>query len=91
MVFACRNCDYQEKATTNRVYRHVVSYVPSEQNTINADILSDSTLPRTNTLPCPKCGYEEVLYFQSQSLNPEAKMTLYYVCCNSNCMYKWTS
>ncbi|OMJ10335.1 DNA-directed RNA polymerases II, IV and V subunit 9B [Smittium culicis] len=91
LLFACRNCDYQEKSDTNCVYRHEVIYTPSEQTMVISDLSTDPTLPRTNLIPCPKCSYEEAVHFQSQSRHPDTRMTLYYVCCNPNCQYRWSS
>ncbi|KAJ1960663.1 DNA-directed RNA polymerase II core subunit rpb9 [Dipsacomyces acuminosporus] len=91
LMFACRNCDHQEEAENNCVYRHEVIHIPSEQTMVITDLSSDPTLPRTNQIPCPKCQYEEAVYFQSQSRHPDTRMTLYYVCCRPTCQYRWTS
>ncbi|PVU88281.1 hypothetical protein BB561_005941 [Smittium simulii] len=91
LFYACRNCEYQEKADNNCLYRHEVAYIPSEQTMVITDLSSDPTLPRTNIVPCPKCGHEEAVFFQSQSRHPDTRMTLYYVCCNKTCQYRWTS
>ncbi|KAI7826434.1 hypothetical protein BX661DRAFT_171690 [Kickxella alabastrina] len=89
--FACRNCDYQEEADNNCVYRHEVTHIPSEQTMVITDLCSDPTLPRTETVPCPKCAGQNAVYFQSQSRHPDTRMTLYYVCANQQCQHRWQS
>ncbi|ORX93728.1 DNA-directed RNA polymerase II subunit I [Basidiobolus meristosporus CBS 931.73] len=90
LLFACRNCDHQEESDNNCVYRHQIVHVPSEQTMILTDLGFDPTLPRTN-IACPSCGHTEAVFFQSRSRRPETKMTLFYVCCNSDCNHRWVS
>ncbi|PIA16942.1 DNA-directed RNA polymerase II subunit RPB9 [Coemansia reversa NRRL 1564] len=91
LMYACRNCNYEEEAQNNCVFRHGVLHVPSEKTMMVTDLGSDPTLPRTTEVPCPKCSGLLAVYFQSQSRHSETRMTLYYVCCNRNCQHRWQS
>ncbi|KAI8870466.1 Zgc:103515 [Ramicandelaber brevisporus] len=91
LYYACKVCDYQEKAQEQLVHRQQVAHVANETTAIVADLASDPTLPRTNEIPCPRCGHNEVVYFQSQSIHPDTRLTLYYLCCNTSCSHRWTS
>ncbi|KAF9314492.1 DNA-directed RNA polymerase II core subunit rpb9, partial [Podila minutissima] len=76
LMFACRNCDYQEEADNNCVYRNEIVHAPA--------------YPRTR-MRCAKCGHEEAVFFQAQGHSAEMKMTLYYICCNKQCGHRWFS
>ncbi|ORX62195.1 DNA-directed RNA polymerase II subunit I [Hesseltinella vesiculosa] len=89
LLFACRNCQFEEPADNACVFRHEVVHAPSEQTMVLADLSSDPTLPRAN-LSCPKCSYHETVFFQSSSRRTDAKMTLFYVCGNRACGHRWT-
>ncbi|KAJ2755416.1 DNA-directed RNA polymerase II subunit RPB9 [Coemansia nantahalensis] len=89
--YACRNCDYKEPADNYCVFRHEVLHIPSERTMVVTDLGSDPTLPRTQDVPCPKCNRTKVVYFQSQSRHADTPMTLYYVCCWSECKHRWQS
>ncbi|KAL1919052.1 uncharacterized protein VTP21DRAFT_2433 [Calcarisporiella thermophila] len=89
LLFACRNCDHQEEATGNCVYRHDIQHGPSEQTMVLTDLSADPTLPRAK-VPCPRCGHEEAVFFQSSARRADTKMTLFYVCCNRVCGHRWT-
>ncbi|KAJ1914985.1 DNA-directed RNA polymerase II core subunit rpb9 [Tieghemiomyces parasiticus] len=91
LFFACRNCDHSEVAKSNCVYVHEIKHAPSEQTMVITDLSADPTLPRTTDLQCPKCGYNEAVFFQTQSRSADSRMTLYYVCCNKECSHRWTS
>ncbi|KAI9277862.1 DNA-directed RNA polymerase II subunit RPB9 [Sporodiniella umbellata] len=89
LMFACRNCEYEEDAENYCVYRHEIVHAPSEQTMVLHDLGTDPTLPRAN-LPCPRCGHPEAVFFQSSSKRAEAKMTLFYVCASKGCGHRWT-
>ncbi|KAJ2394042.1 DNA-directed RNA polymerase II core subunit rpb9 [Coemansia sp. RSA 2559] len=91
LMFACRNCDFQEDAENSCIYRHEVMHIPSEQTMVITDLSSDPTLPRTKEVPCPKCNRAQAVYFQSQSRHADTRMTLYYVCSNKTCQHRWQS
>ncbi|CDH58347.1 dna-directed rna polymerase ii subunit rpb9-like [Lichtheimia corymbifera JMRC:FSU:9682] len=88
LLFACRNCQYEEDASNLCVYKHEIIHAASEQTTVLSELSVDPTLPRSN-IPCPRCGYEESVFFQSTSRRADAKMTLFYVCGNRNCGHRW--
>lgn len=51
---------------------------------------ADPTLPRTTRRPCPSCGFEETVFFQSHDRRRDTPMTLYFVCCNTSCGHLWS-
>ena len=53
------------------------------------DVVTDPTLPRTNTVECPKCNHGEAVFFQSTSRNDAEAMTLFFVC--SSCGERWAT
>ncbi|KAJ2157665.1 DNA-directed RNA polymerase II core subunit rpb9 [Coemansia sp. RSA 552] len=95
LMFACRNCNFEEVADNNCVFRHEVLHTPrqvdNEKTMVITDLGSDPTLPRTTEVPCPKCGGHQAVFFQSQSRHIDTRMTLYYVCCNTKCQHRWQS
>ncbi|KAJ2785463.1 DNA-directed RNA polymerase II core subunit rpb9 [Coemansia javaensis] len=91
LMYACRNCEFEEVAESNCVFRHEVLHTPSEKTMAVVDLGEDPTLPRTNATPCPRCNWSQAVYFQSQSRHPDTRMTLYYVCCNTKCQHRWQS
>ncbi|KAI8060834.1 polymerase II polypeptide I, 14.5kDa [Gongronella butleri] len=89
LLYACRNCQFQESADNLRVYRHEIIHAPSEQTMVLADLSADPTLPRAN-IACPRCQYPEAVFFQSSSRRADAKMNLFYVCSNRACGHRWS-
>ncbi|XP_058000909.1 DNA-directed RNA polymerases II, IV and V subunit 9B isoform X1 [Hevea brasiliensis] len=65
LLFACRNCDHQEIADNNRVYRNEVHHSVSEYTQILEDVASDPTLPRTKSVRCCACGHGEAVFLQA--------------------------
>ncbi|XP_014665495.1 PREDICTED: DNA-directed RNA polymerase II subunit RPB9-like [Priapulus caudatus] len=90
LLYACRNCDYQQIADNNCIYVNKIMHEVDELTHIVADVIADPTLPRTEDHSCPKCGHKEAVFFQSQTKRGEEGMRLYYVCTNSNCTHRWT-
>ncbi|KAJ4833833.1 DNA-directed RNA polymerases II, IV and V subunit 9A [Turnera subulata] len=88
LLFACRNCDHQEVAENNCVYRNEVHHSASERTQVLLDVASDPSLPRTKAVRCKECNHEEVVFFQATARGEEG-MTLFYVCCNSSCGHRW--
>eukprot|EP01117_Protostelium_nocturnum_P007757 TRINITY_DN2777_c0_g1_i2.p1 TRINITY_DN2777_c0_g1~~TRINITY_DN2777_c0_g1_i2.p1 ORF type:complete len:112 (+),score=10.46 TRINITY_DN2777_c0_g1_i2:54-389(+) len=86
--YHCRICKKSQKATDNRVYHNEIRHTTDEQTTVIQDLAADPTLPRTSAR-CTKCGHKEAVYFQSSSSKPDEAMTLYFICCNSDCGHKW--
>ncbi|XP_065057270.1 DNA-directed RNA polymerase II subunit RPB9-like [Rhopilema esculentum] len=89
LLYACRNCDYQERATNSCIYVNRVVHDVNELTQIIADVVADPTLPRTQEHTCPMCGHNEAVFFQSQSSKAD-HMRLYYVCTATNCGHKWS-
>jgi len=101
LMYACRNCDYRQIAENNCIYVNKITHEVDHITNINSDVIGDPTLPRSDThscpkchyrkvVYCPKCHYRKVVYFQSDSFKSEDEMKLYYVCCNSECVHRWT-
>ncbi|XP_002157610.1 DNA-directed RNA polymerase II subunit RPB9 isoform X1 [Hydra vulgaris] len=87
--YSCRNCSYQERAQNSCIYVNMIVHDVNELSQIIGDVVTDPTLPKTTDHPCPKCGHNEAVFFQSQS-NKADHMRLYYVCCGMNCQHKWS-
>uniref|UniRef100_A0AAY5E8P9 DNA-directed RNA polymerase II subunit RPB9-like zinc ribbon domain-containing protein n=1 Tax=Electrophorus electricus TaxID=8005 RepID=A0AAY5E8P9_ELEEL len=78
LLYACRNCDYQQEADNSCIYVNKITHEVDELTQIIADVSQDPTLPRTEDHPCPKCGHKEAVFFQSHSMKAEVK------CCSSS-------
>mmetsp|Transcript_30600 Transcript_30600/g.51551 ORF Transcript_30600/g.51551 Transcript_30600/m.51551 type:complete len:116 (+) Transcript_30600:345-692(+) len=89
LLYACRNCDHSEPAPHTCVYRNEVHHAESERTVILHDLAADPTLPRTKGVRCAKCGNNEAVFFQSTSRTDTEGMTLFFVCCNSDCQHRW--
>ncbi|CAI5929352.1 unnamed protein product [Closterium sp. NIES-64] len=64
LLYACRNCDHQEAAENNCVYRNEVHHTADERTQILQDVTADPTLPRTKAVRCAKCAHGEAVFFQ---------------------------
>ncbi|CAD5187570.1 unnamed protein product [Musa acuminata subsp. malaccensis] len=99
LLYACRNCDHQEVADNNCVYRNVVHHSVVEFTQVLQDVAADPTLPRTRAVQCAVCNHPEAVFFQvmmpplqllfSATTRGEEGMTLFFVCCNPSCGYRW--
>ncbi|KAK3277960.1 DNA-directed RNA polymerases II, IV and V subunit 9B [Cymbomonas tetramitiformis] len=89
LLFSCRNCDHSEVAPTSMVFRNEVLHTASERTQIIQDVAADPTLPRTKGVRCAKCGHGEAVFFQSTSRSDTEGMTLFFVCCKTECQYRW--
>ena len=106
LIYLCNNesCEFSseekyevgEKSSkeNNLVYRNEIKLGQTEVK-INNDIINDPTYSRNNENPCPKCGYEETIFFQNPNIN-DAGMKFMFYCCNKNlkntgkpCGYHW--
>uniref|UniRef100_A0A8C1VXZ5 DNA-directed RNA polymerase II subunit RPB9-like zinc ribbon domain-containing protein n=1 Tax=Cyprinus carpio TaxID=7962 RepID=A0A8C1VXZ5_CYPCA len=74
LLYACRNCDYQQEADNSCIYVNKITHEVDELTQIIADVAQDPTLPRTEDHPCPKCGHKEAVFFQSHSMKAEVMM-----------------
>ncbi|XP_075043260.1 DNA-directed RNA polymerase II subunit RPB9 [Mixophyes fleayi] len=90
LLYACRNCDYQQEADNSCIYVNKITHEVDELTQIIADVSQDPTLPRTEDHPCSKCGHKEAVFFQSHSARAEDAMRLYYVCTAPHCGHRWT-
>ncbi|KAM6427979.1 DNA-directed RNA polymerase II subunit RPB9 isoform 1-T1 [Liasis olivaceus] len=90
LLYACRNCDYQQEADNSCIYVNKITHEVDELTQIIADVSQDPTLPRTEDHPCQKCGHKEAVFFQSHSARAEDAMRLYYVCTAPHCGHRWT-
>ncbi|KAF2086563.1 hypothetical protein K490DRAFT_2911, partial [Saccharata proteae CBS 121410] len=86
LLFTCKNCGYNEKATTACTYRNVLHNTASETAGVTADLAQDPTLPRSS-IPCPACSETEAVFFQSQQRNDLTGMRIWYVC--TGCSHIW--
>ncbi|KAL7753818.1 DNA-directed RNA polymerase II core subunit rpb9 [Sorochytrium milnesiophthora] len=92
LLYACRNCGLEEEAQDKCVYRNDIKLsVSGEQMLLSTELSADPTLPKAYDIPCPNCHHPECTYFQTRSNRKDAKMTLHYICSNSNCNHKWSS
>ncbi|KXJ10228.1 DNA-directed RNA polymerase II subunit RPB9 [Exaiptasia diaphana] len=89
LLYACRNCDYQQESDNSCIYVNKITHEVNEMTQIVADVVADPTLPRTDDHECQRCGNRESVFFQSQSRKAD-QMTLYYVCTSPDCGFKWT-
>ncbi|GMH19915.1 hypothetical protein Nepgr_021756 [Nepenthes gracilis] len=88
LLYACRNCDHQEAADSNCVYRNEIHHAVGERTQVLQDVAADPTLPRTKSVRCTQCNHGEAVFFQATSRGEEG-MTLFFVCCNPNCGHRW--
>ncbi|MQL81107.1 hypothetical protein Taro_013564 [Colocasia esculenta] len=88
LLYACRNCDHQEVADNNCVYRNEIHHSVGERTQVLQDVAADPTLPRTKNVRCAKCNHPEAVFFQAAARGEEG-MTLFFVCCNPSCGHRW--
>ncbi|KAL3505643.1 hypothetical protein ACH5RR_031025 [Cinchona calisaya] len=72
----------------NCVYRNEIHHSVGERTQVLQDVAADPTLPRTKSVRCAQCGHGEAVFFQATARGEEG-MTLFFVCCNTNCGYRW--
>ncbi|CAG8524436.1 2902_t:CDS:2 [Acaulospora morrowiae] len=89
LLYACRNCIYQEETINFCVYRNDVQNAASEKISIIKDLAADPTLARKEK-KCSQCGYNIAVFFEAQTRRSDTKMSLYYACANIHCGYRWT-
>nr|XP_056708144.1 DNA-directed RNA polymerase II subunit RPB9-like [Euleptes europaea] len=90
LLYACRNCDYQQEADNSCIYINKITHEVDELTQIIADVSQDPTLPQKEDHPCQKCSHKETVFFQCHSARAEDVMRLYYVCTASPCGHHWT-
>ncbi|RVW39915.1 DNA-directed RNA polymerases II, IV and V subunit 9A [Vitis vinifera] len=82
------NNTVQEVAENNCVYRNEIHHSVGERTQVLQDVAADPTLPRTKSVRCAQCNHGEAVFFQATARGEEG-MTLFFVCCNPNCGYRW--
>uniref|UniRef100_A0A1I7XG92 DNA-directed RNA polymerase subunit n=1 Tax=Heterorhabditis bacteriophora TaxID=37862 RepID=A0A1I7XG92_HETBA len=90
LLYSCRNCEHKQVADNPCIYVNKLMHEVDELTQIVADVVHDPTLPKTEDHPCPKCGYNQAVFFQAQTRRAEEEMRLYYVCMDSTCGHRWT-
>ena len=99
LAYVCKCCghrDVVEGRDQNAycVFSHDVS-LSYEKFIQDPELSQDKTLSRTRTSHCPKCGYNEAVFFQNPaSASGELGMSLVFVCCRKSpsgelCGYHW--
>lgn len=84
LIFYCKTChrnfpSEENTKETNLVYRNEVKL--SQRNImIDPGIINDPTYARVKGIKCPKCGYNEAIYFQNPNIN-DPGMKFLFVCC----------
>lgn len=97
LQFECKICKqyYQSgepSKDNNLVYRNEVK-LAQKNIIIDPGIIDDPTYSRIKgKVKCPKCGFDEVIYFQSPNIN-DPGMRFIFMCCNKTndkkCGYWW--
>ncbi|KAK6930254.1 Zinc finger, TFIIS-type [Dillenia turbinata] len=88
LLYACRSCDHQEVADNNCVYRNEINHKVGDHSHVLRDVAADPTLPRTKAVRCTRCNHKGAVFFRV-TLQGEEGVTLFFVCCNSNCGHHW--
>ena len=73
LLYACRNCEFEQPAPSGTVYHHQILQSAMDQTTASVDLSHDPTYPRTKNT-CPMCGHEEAVFFQSRSKAKDVTM-----------------
>ncbi|KWU42667.1 DNA-directed RNA polymerase II subunit I [Rhodotorula sp. JG-1b] len=81
LMYACRNCPYEEETHNPCVYKHDLIVAAKETAGVTQDLETDPTLPRSN-ITCPRCGHQESVFFGDQGRRAQTSMTLFYNCTN---------
>lgn len=86
LYFACRNCPYQQIATTACVAVNEIKQSLTANLNVSRDTTLDPALKRTRAVQCAKCGNQEACFFARSDENLE----LVFVCTDPECAYHWT-
>ena len=68
--------------------KRMISVISKVRKNIDKGIIHDPTYSRTKEKSCPKCGYNEALFFHDFTQEGSG-MKLIFVCCNENCAESW--
>ena len=93
LVYKCRICQKCEEVEeisyeAYKVYSHTAKGVIDELK-IDSDFASDPTLSRIKTKLCPKCGGNDVVFFQYDTSFEQTKLEIIYVCARKECSHYW--
>ncbi len=91
LVFACRSCDHQRPADSNRVKYNEIRKGAEKLDTDIGDQAADPSLARVKdqSLVCEQCGHTEIAFRQSPYRRDEDPMVLLFMCCNQHCRHVW--
>merc|ERR1719203_22039 len=89
--YACglRHCRYSEETHTSMVYQNIMKQeVKNVLHKVPSAVSDDPSLPRTQNESCESCGYNEAVFFQSDTSDVRNDtLALIFVCCS--CGHKW--
>ncbi|XP_020228784.1 DNA-directed RNA polymerases II, IV and V subunit 9A [Cajanus cajan] len=88
LLYACRNCNHEEIADNNIVYRNKIHHSVQRRTRELENVAADPTLPRTKSVRCSQCNHGEAVFFQAP-VKGEEGMALIFVCCNPSCGNRW--
>ena len=58
-------------------------------DTVPSSLKKDPTLQRNRDVVCPKCEYNEAVFFQAEVTSKSTALKLILVCCTPDCDNKW--
>merc|ERR1711998_569775 len=90
LIYVCRQCEFREDTEDWCIYRNQLSATAQggrPAGTMNQDLISDPTLPRTREITCDACSHNEAVFFHSSVRGPNEGMTLWFVCVQ--CHHRW--
>ncbi|PKU60317.1 DNA-directed RNA polymerases II, IV and V subunit 9A [Dendrobium catenatum] len=88
LLYVCGNCDHQEEADDNCVYKCEITHSNGKRSQILQDVAVDPTLPRTKSVRCSVCNHPEAVFFKATPEGEEG-MALFFACCNPSCGHRW--
>ncbi|XP_078156131.1 DNA-directed RNA polymerases II, IV and V subunit 9B-like [Carex rostrata] len=89
LLYACRNCDYEEASDNNIVYKMEIRKPSTEDVTGDfKDAVADPSLPRTRSIKCANCNHSESVFYLAAAEGEEG-LRLFFHCCNTNCGHRW--
>jgi len=89
--YACglRHCQYSEETHTSMVYQNIMKQeVKNVLHKVLSAVSDDPALPKTTNENCESCGFNEAVFFQSDTSDVRNDtLALIFVCCS--CGHKW--
>ena len=90
LAFGCKSCGYQEltgyaeedKIESNRIYKREFATAGTTENT-DPDFALDPTMSRDRNVECPRCSYNEAVFFLDKESN-DKRLRLRYICARIN-------